>query len=116
MVVVGCFLLVALHLTFSGAPNPSCWSDLSKITCGLSNDLARNSGLDPPRHLSSHSTKLPATPLLEPPDILLATKQPLSVPLPIDDAPKLEVYTSDLFNCYLHCHLQRGSEIIPFVL
>jgi hypothetical protein len=73
MVVVGCFLLVALPLTFGGAPNPSRWSDLSEIACDLSNDLARNSGRDLRRHFSPHSTKLPATLLLEPPDIPLAT-------------------------------------------
>jgi hypothetical protein len=28
----------------------------------------------------------------------------------------LEVYIEDLFNCYLHRHLQRGSKILPFVL
>jgi hypothetical protein len=116
MVVVGCFLLVALRLTFGGAPNPSRWSDLSEIACDLSNDLARNSGWNPKRHFSPHSTKLPATPLLEPPNIPLAAAQPLSVPLPIDDAPKSEVYIDDLFNCYLHRHLQHGSEILPFVL
>jgi hypothetical protein len=116
MVVVGCFLLVALRLTFGGAPNPSRWSDLSEIACGLSNGLARNSGWDPWRHFLPHSTKLPATPLLEPPDITLAIAQPLSVPLLIGDAPKSEVYIDNLFNCYLHRHLQRGSEILPFVL
>jgi hypothetical protein len=113
MVVAGCFLLVALRLTFGGAPNPSRWSDLSKIACDLSNDLAQNSGWDPRRHFSPHSTKLPATPLLEPPDIPLATTQPLAVPLLIGDAPKSEVYIDDLFNCYLHRRLQRGSEIPP---
>jgi hypothetical protein len=116
MVLVGNFLLVALRLTFGGAPNPSRWSDLSEIACDLSNDLARNPGWDPDVHLSPHSTKLPAEPILEPPDVPLAIGKPLSVPLPIDDDPKSEVYIDDLFNCYLQRHLKRGCEILPFVL
>jgi hypothetical protein len=46
----------------------------------------------------------------------LAVAQPLSVPLPIDDAPKSEIYINDLFNCYLHGDILRGSEILPFIL
>jgi hypothetical protein len=53
---------------------------------------------------------------LEPSSIPLAAAQPLSVPLSIDDAPKSEVYIDDLFNCYLHHDILRGSEILPFVL
>jgi hypothetical protein len=116
MVLVGNFLLIALRLTFGGAPNPSRWSDLSEISCDLSNDLVRNPGWDPTRHFSPHSTKLPTSPILEPPDVPFAPAEPLSVPLPIDDAPKSEVYIDDLFNCYLLRHLARGSEILPFVL
>jgi hypothetical protein len=116
MVLVGRFLLVALRLTFGGAPNPSRWSDLSEIACDLSNDLARNPGWEPSRHLSPHASKLPSDPLLEPPDIPYATAHPLSVPLPVDDDPKSEVYIDDLFNCYLQRHLLRGREILPFVL
>jgi hypothetical protein len=116
MVLVGQRLLVALRLTFGGAPNPSRWSDLSEIACDLSNDLVRNPGWDPTVHRSPHSDKLPAVPLLEPATVPIATAQPLSVPLPIDDAPKSEVYIDDLFNCYLRRDLQRGSEILPFVL
>ncbi len=116
MVCVGNFLLIALRLTFGGAPNPSRWSDLSKLACDLSNDLARNPGWDPTRHFSPHANKLPPEPILEPADVPLATAEPLSVPLPIDNAPKSEVYIDDLFNCYLHRHLDRGSAILPFIL
>jgi hypothetical protein len=116
MVIVGSFLLIALRLTFGGAPNPSRWSDLSEIACDLSNDLARNPGWDPTRHLSPHASKLPPEPLLEPPDVPFAIAHHLSVPLPVDDAPKSEVYIDDLFNCYLQRHLPHGHEILPFVL
>jgi hypothetical protein len=116
MVLVGSFLLVALRLTFGGAPNPSRWSDLSELACNLSNDLVRNPGWDPRQHFSPHSAKLPATAIMEPSTDPLAVAQPLSIPLPIDDSPKSEVYIGDLFNCYLHRDILCGSVILPFVL
>jgi hypothetical protein len=53
---------------------------------------------------------------LKPSSVPLAIAQPLSVPLPINDAPKSEVYIDDLFNCYLHRDILRGSVILPFIL
>jgi hypothetical protein len=35
--------LLALRLRFGGSPNPSRWSDLSKLACDLANDLVRSS-------------------------------------------------------------------------
>jgi hypothetical protein len=47
MVLVFSFLLLALRLTFGGAPDPSRWSDLSGLACNLSNYMVRNPGWDP---------------------------------------------------------------------
>ena len=116
MVVVGSRLLIALRLTFGGAPNPSRWSDLSEISCDLANDLSRHSGWDETVHFSPHAALLPRQPELEAPDVPFATAEPLSVPLPHDDAPKAEVYIDDLFNSYLLRDIDRGSAILPFIL
>jgi hypothetical protein len=116
MVLLGSFLLVALRLTFGGAPNPSRWSDLSILACDLSNGLVRNPGWDPRQHYSPNSAKLPAHSILEPTAVPLAVAQPLSIPLPINDTPKSKVYINDLFNCYLHRDILQGSDILPFVL
>jgi hypothetical protein len=40
-------LLLALHVTFGGAANPSQWSDVAEMSFDMSNDLIRNEGWDP---------------------------------------------------------------------
>ena len=54
MIAIGDFVLVALRMTFGGAPNPSQWSDLSEMGCDLAIDLVRNDGWDPAIHVSPH--------------------------------------------------------------
>jgi hypothetical protein len=39
MVTIGIFVLIALHLTFGGASNPSQWSDISEMATDLANDI-----------------------------------------------------------------------------
>ena len=45
--VIAGTLLVALRLTFGGAPNPSQWSDVSEVAVDLANDLVRRVDWDP---------------------------------------------------------------------
>jgi hypothetical protein len=116
MVLVGGFLLIALCLTFGRAQNSGRWSNLSEIACNLSNNLARNPGWSPQQHLSPHSTKIPTEPLLKPSTVPLAAAHPLLVTLPINNAPKYEVYINDLFKCYLYHDLHGGHKILPFLL
>jgi hypothetical protein len=40
-------LLVALRMTFGGAPNPSQLSNISDVIANLANDLVRRSNWDP---------------------------------------------------------------------
>ena len=47
-------LLVALRMTFGGAPNPSQWSDVSDVITDLANDLVRRSDWDPEVFHSPH--------------------------------------------------------------
>jgi hypothetical protein len=47
MVTIGIFVLIALHLTFGGASNPSQWSDISEMATDLANDIVRDDGWEP---------------------------------------------------------------------
>ncbi|KAI2500083.1 hypothetical protein MHU86_14410 [Fragilaria crotonensis] len=47
-------LLVALRMTFGGAPNPSQWSDVSEMITDLANDLVRRDDWDPSVYHSPH--------------------------------------------------------------
>jgi hypothetical protein len=40
-------LLMALRMTFGGAPNPAQWSDISEVVTDLANDLVRRNDWDP---------------------------------------------------------------------
>jgi hypothetical protein len=51
MVTIGIFVLIALHLTFGGASNPSQWSNVSEMATNLANDIVQNDGWDPDTHV-----------------------------------------------------------------
>jgi hypothetical protein len=114
--VVGEHLLVALRMTFGGAPNPSQWSDVSELACDLSNDLARHPGWDPSRHVSPHQPLLKGASELLPTSVPFAQTKPLFVQLPCDDAPKAENFIDDQFMAFLASSSERGSSILPFVI
>ena len=46
VVAIDDFVLVALRLTFGGAANLSQWSDISELTCDLTNNIMRDEGWD----------------------------------------------------------------------
>jgi hypothetical protein len=52
--LMGPFLLMALRMTFGGAPNPSQWSDMSKLATDLANDLVCDGGWDHTTQKSPH--------------------------------------------------------------
>ena len=116
MVAINDFILVALHLTFGGAANPSQWSDVSELTCDLMNDIMRDDGWDHQVLQSAHQAMIGNTPELEAPDIPLALASALAVTLPPNDMPKSDCYINDLFAAFLECDFHWGSRIIPFVL
>ena len=116
MVAIDDFILVALCLTFGGAANPSQWSDVSELTCDLTNDIVRDEGWDHQVLQSPHHAMIGNTPELEAPDVPLAPASALAVTLPPDDVPKSNCYIDDLFAAFLEHDFHRGSGIIPFVL
>ena len=116
MVAINNFILVALHLTFGGAANPSQWSDVSELTCDLTNDIMRDAGWDHQALQSPHQAMIGDTPELEVPDVPLAPASALAVTLPPNDMPKSDCYIDDLSAAFLEWDFHQGSRIIPFVL
>jgi hypothetical protein len=51
-------LLMALRMTFRGAPNPAQWSDVSEVLTDLANDLVRCNDWDSKRFKSPHQALL----------------------------------------------------------
>ncbi len=47
-------LLMALRMTFGGAPNPAQWSDIYEVVTDLANDIVRRNDWDPTRFKSPH--------------------------------------------------------------
>ena len=120
-VVFDDFALVALRLTFGGAPCPSHWSDLSEIACDTCNKLARCPAWNPRQHpqlRSPHQDRFVGPPRFLPPNIPCAPAQPTIVDVLSDDSPFTECYLDDLFTCFLDnpLTLWQGASITLLVL
>jgi len=72
VVVIGEFALIALHMTFGGAPNPSQWSDVSELATDLANTLVRCDDWDPSEFSSPHQHLLGSAYEFEPDDFPFA--------------------------------------------
>jgi hypothetical protein len=110
------FLLLALRMTFGGAPNPSQWSDVSEMACDLANDLVRHPGWDPQLHVSPHQNLLKTAYQSAPPDTPFAPALPVFVVVPCDGYPIADNFIDDQFMAFYRCHLERGSAILPFII
>ena len=115
LVAINDFVLVALCLTFGGAPNPSQWSDISELTCDLTNNIVRDEGWDHQVLQSPHQATIGNTPELEVPDVPLAPASALAVTLPSNDVPKSDCDIDNLFAAFLECDFHWGSRIIATV-
>ena len=121
VVIIDDIALLALRMTFGGAPNPSMWSDVSELACDTCNLLSRcdrwNSESTPtlesphqqkyvtmPKYLNTRSTCEPA--------------QPTTVAIDADLAPFTECYLDDLFTCFLDnpTAIWKGSRITLLML
>ena len=116
MVAIDNFILLALHLAFGGATNPSQWSDVSELICDLVNDIVCDNGWDPLVLLSPHQDLISEAPSLEAPKILIAPASALAVKLPPDDDPKSDCYIDNLITAFLERDHTHGAVIIPFVI
>ena len=116
MITIGAFVLIALRMTFGGAPNPSQWSDLSELACDLINDLVRDDGWDEQTYQSPHQHLIGDGVELEADDVAFGSAGELLVDVPADDQPKADVFIDDLFMAFLETDAARGSRVIPFVV
>ncbi|KAI2489130.1 hypothetical protein MHU86_25459 [Fragilaria crotonensis] len=100
-------LLVALRMTFGGAPNPSQWSDVSEMITDLANDLVRRDDWDPSVYHSPHQHLLDTEGAV---DNDKGSVDKMSVfgkadyfavnyP-PYDDLPRFDCYLDDIFGAF----------------
>jgi hypothetical protein len=121
--VIAGILLVALRLTFGGAPNPSQWSDVSEVAVDLANDLVRREDWDPEvwwapqQHLlgSGDAVDCDAGKIEHDDDFGEAFE--MSVQFPIeDDLPIFDCYLDDLFGVGREKDRDRLEAVVPLVL
>ena len=121
IVIIDDVALLALCMTFGGAPNPSMWSDVSEIACDTCNLITRDTSWNPdstPTLESPHQHKYVRKPCY------LRSKSPCQPALPtlISTYPNLEPFTDcyldDLFTCFLDLPtpIWKGSRITLLTL
>ena len=116
-------LLVALRLTFGGAPNPSQWSDVSETAVDLANDLVRRDDWDPltvfapqqPMLESEKAVDCDAGKDLDSEPFGKATDMSVSYP-PGDTGPMFDCYLDDLFGISREKDRKRLEAVLPLVL
>jgi hypothetical protein len=101
IVAVDIYILIALHLTFRGAANPSQWSNISKLAMDLANNLVQDDGWDPNVHFSLHQHLLKDSVKFEDPTVPITQVSELAILLPADNAPKSDCYIDDIFTAFL---------------
>ena len=121
IVIIDDIALLALHMTFGGAPNPSIWSDISELTCDTCNMISPCALWDPeitPTLESPHKHRY-----IKPPSYLASTSAckaalPITVKPQADLAPFTDCYLDDLFTCFLYRPTQiwKGSRITLLML
>jgi hypothetical protein len=88
------FLLVALRLTFGGAPGPSIWGVISETIADIGNTLLLNNNWDHHSLYDKISNKL-GSPSSLPTDIPFAQARSVSVPIPANDKGKADIFIDD---------------------
>ena len=97
-------LLVALRLTFGGAPNPLQWSDVSEVAVDLANNLVRRDDWDPTawstpqQHILTSDKAVDCYAGTVRDDDAFGEAVEMSVVYPVEDAkPMFDCYLDDLF-------------------
>jgi len=90
----GDYLLVALRLTFGGAPGPSLWSVISEVITDIGNSLLQNNCWDHTT-LFDHVSNGLETPISITNDTPLAKARAVSVPIPANDNGRIDIFIDD---------------------
>ena len=116
-------LLVALRMTFGGAPNPSQWSDVSEMITDLANDLVRRDDWDPSVYHSPHQHLLDTEGAVDNDKGLVdkmsafgkADYFAVNYP-PYDDLPRFDCYLDDIFGAFNPRDAEKSAAAIPLAL
>ncbi|KAI2494813.1 hypothetical protein MHU86_19708 [Fragilaria crotonensis] len=115
-------LLVALRMTFGGAPNPSQWSDVSEVITDLANDLVRRSDWDPKVFHSPHQHLLDSDEAVDNDDGMIDGSSEFgeadffAVNYPIandDDLPRFDCYLDDILGLSTQETQKRARQRFP---
>jgi hypothetical protein len=112
---------MGLRLLFGASPNPSIWSDLSKILCDICNQVSRCSlwnATHSPALESPHQKLYVRPPIYLSPDLPMAKARAMSVQVGSDDCPYTEVYLDNFISCFLDtdASIWAGSRINLLIL
>jgi hypothetical protein len=94
LTIFGSFLLVALRLTFGGAPGPSIWGVISETTTDIGNSLLINTFWDHNTLFEDISLPLEIPDSL-PDEIPFAQAREVSVNIPDVDSSKIDIFIDD---------------------
>jgi hypothetical protein len=115
-------LLMALGMTFGGAPNRAQWSDISEVVTDLANDLARRNDWDPKRFKSPHQALLSTDEAVDNDrgeirhDKVFAEPEFFAVDEPEDDLARFDCYLDDIFGAFMEREAEKGAASIPLAL
>jgi hypothetical protein len=115
--------LLALRMTFGGAPNPALWSDISEVITDLANDLVRRPDWDPTALHSPHQGLLESDRAVDcdagliQPDDGFSPAFEMSVPYPDDDEDvRFDCYLDDMFGAFLESRSPKSAAAVPLAL
>ena len=116
-------LLVALRMTFGGAPNPSQWSDISEVIADLANDLVRRTDWEPAVWSAPQRKVLRTSEAVDNdkghvyPGDEFGKAFAMSVEDPVDDGlAKFECYLNDLFEVFRARDKDKAEAVLPKAL
>jgi hypothetical protein len=111
------FLLVALRLTFGGAPCPNLWETCGQPTCDLANELIQNSQWDHSTFFDPLSLQI-LVPKRLPPNTPFTPALQLAVNIPVNDKGKGDIYIDDTIFVVpdLNDNLERVAKAAPLAI
>jgi hypothetical protein len=110
-------LIMALRMTFGGAPCPSLWGLSSETITDVCNTLIQCSSWDFISFYDKTANKIP-DPVCLLPDMTFAKARELSVDIPVNDLGKVDVFIDDNIAVTpdLNCNTKRVIRAIPLAI